>query len=138
MHRPTRGRKAARIEVIPLIDIVFFLLATIIMVTLGMTKNLGANVALPGADSAESLGDAAAMAQAVTLSIHPSGELYFNKSPMARADLPARLGEYMRTSSDPRVIIHSDGRAEFKDIVAVLDEVRLIGIDRVGISTTKE
>lgn len=36
-----RGRKAARIEIIPLIDIVFFLLATFILVSLGMTRNRG-------------------------------------------------------------------------------------------------
>ena len=54
MHGSRRGRKAARIEIIPLIDIVFFLLATFIMVSLGMTKNQGANVSLAGASTAES------------------------------------------------------------------------------------
>ena len=134
MHGSRRGRKAARIEIIPLIDIVFFLLATFIMVSLGMTKNQGANVSLAGASTAESLGDE----QAVTLSVDGQGGLFLDKEPIPRDELPARLERYMQESTDPRVIICSDGGAEFKDIVSVLDEVRKIGIEKVGISTSKE
>ena len=46
------GGKRARIEIIPLIDIIFFLLATFIMVSLSMSKNQGVQVALPTAASA--------------------------------------------------------------------------------------
>ena len=42
------GRKKARIEIIPLIDIMFFLLATFVMVSLSMVKNEGVSVMLPG------------------------------------------------------------------------------------------
>jgi biopolymer transport protein ExbD len=53
-----RGKKkGARIEIIPLIDIIFFLLATFIMVSLSMSKNQGVQVALPGATTAQSLGE---------------------------------------------------------------------------------
>ena len=138
MHGSRRGRKAARIEIIPLIDIVFFLLATFIMVSLGMTKNQGANVSLAGASTAESLGDEQAMAQAVTLSVDGQGGLFLDKEPIPRDELPARLERYMEESTDPRVIICSDGGAEVKDIVSVVDEVRKIGIEKVGISTSKE
>ena len=138
MHGSRRGRKGARIEIIPMIDIVFFLLATSMMVSLGMTKNQGANVSLAGASTAESLGDEQAMAQSVTLSIDGHGGLFLDKEPITRDELPARLVEYMQSSSDPRVIICSDSGAEFKDVVSVLDEVRKIGIDKVGISTSKE
>ena len=57
------GRKRARIEIIPLIDIIFFLLATFIMVSLSMTKNQGVQVALPTAGTAASLGDQAVMVE---------------------------------------------------------------------------
>jgi biopolymer transport protein ExbD len=44
-----RGQKRARIEIIPLIDIMFFLLATFVMVSLSMVKNQGIPVRLPSA-----------------------------------------------------------------------------------------
>ena len=45
------GIKKARIEIIPLIDVVFFLLATFVMVSLSMTRNQGMSVALPTAST---------------------------------------------------------------------------------------
>ena len=133
-----KRRKSARIEIIPLIDIVFFLLATFIMVSLGMTQNRGAEVSLPGSETGESLGTEAELATAATLSVTGTGELFFNKESIQESDLPARLAAYQAETPDPRVIIQSDGSAEFKRIVQVLDEVRKLGIVKVGISTDKD
>ncbi|MBK7644437.1 MAG: biopolymer transporter ExbD [Planctomycetes bacterium] len=131
------GRKRARIEIIPLIDIIFFLLATFIMVSLSMTKNQGVQVALPSASSAASLGDQQEMEKAVTLSVNDKGEVYFNKEKITLAQLPLRLQVVKAASKDPKVIINSDAGAYFKTVVAVLDEVRKVGIAKVGINTDK-
>ena len=133
-----RGKKGARIEIIPLIDIIFFLLATFIMVSLSMSKNQGVNVALPGASTAQSLGDQSEMEKAVTLSVNDKGELFFNKDKILPTQLPMRLRTYKMSSKDPKVIINSDGAADFKYVVTVLDEVRKIGIAKVGINTDKK
>ena len=134
-----RGKKkAARIEIIPLIDIIFFLLATFIMVSLSMSKNQGVQVSLPGASSAQSLGDNQEMEKAVTLSVNDKGEVFFNKDKILITQLPMKLQTYKLTAKDPKVIINSDGSADFKFVVAVLDEVRKIGIAKVGINTDKK
>ena len=131
-------RKKARIEIIPLIDIIFFLLATFIMVSLSMSKNQGVQVSLPGASSAQSLGDNQEMEKAVTLSVNDKGEVFFNKDKILITQLPMKLQTYKLTAKDPKVIINSDGSADFKFVVAVLDEVRKIGIAKVGINTDKK
>ena len=133
-----RGKKGARIEIIPLIDIIFFLLATFIMVSLSMSKNQGVQVALPIASSAQSLGDNQEMEKAVTLSVNDKGEVFFNKDKILITQLPLRLQTYKLTAKDPKVIINSDGAADFKYVVTVLDEVRKIGIAKVGINTDKK
>ena len=139
MHGPTGGaRKRARIEIIPLIDIIFFLLATFVMVSLSMTKNQGVQVALPSASSAASLGDQAQMDKAVTLSVTEKGEVFYNKEKITQAQLPFRLQTLKSTSKDPRVVINGDAGADFRVVVGVLDEVRKIGITKVGISTDKK
>jgi len=130
--------KRARIEIIPLIDIIFFLLATFIMVSLSMTKNQGVQVALPTAGSAASLGDNQEMEKAVTLTVTARGELFYNKDKITIAQLPMKLSTLRATSKDPRVILNSDAGADFKHVVAVLDEVRKIGIGKVGINTDKK
>ena len=132
------GVKRARIEIIPLIDIIFFLLATFIMVSLSMTKNQGVQVALPTASSAASLGDQQEMEKAVTLSVNDKGDVFYNKEKITIAQLPLRLQSLKSTSKDPKVLVNSDAGADFKHVVAVLDEVRKIGIAKVGINTEKK
>ena len=132
------GVKRARIEIIPLIDIIFFLLATFVMVSLSMTKNQGVNVSLPTAGSAASLGNQQEMEKAVTLSVTGKGDVFWNKEKITLAQLPLKLQTLKATAKDPKVIINSDAEADFKNVVAVLDEVRKIGIAKVGINTDKK
>jgi len=132
------GKKRARIEIIPLIDIIFFLLATFIMVSLSMTKNQGVQVALPTAGSSASLGDHDEMEKSVTLSVTEKGDIFYNKDKLTLAQLPMRLQTLKATGKDPKVIINSDAGADFKFVVGVLDEVRKIGIEKVGINTDKK
>ena len=132
-----RGKRA-RIEIIPLIDIIFFLLATFVMVSLSMTKNQGVQVSLPGAASAATLLDQQQQSKALTLSVTGKGEIFFNKEKIALQQLPFRLQTFKSSEKDPKVIINGDAGADFKVVVAVLDEVRKIGIAKVGISTDKK
>ena len=131
-----RGKRA-RIEIIPLIDIIFFLLATFIMVSLSMTKNQGVQVALPTAGSAASLGDQPEMEKAVTLSVTDKGDVFYNKEKITLAQLPMKLQTLKSTAKEPKVIINSDAGADFKHVVGVLDAVKKIGIVKVGINTDK-
>ena len=132
------GRKRARIEIIPLIDIIFFLLATFIMVSLSMTKNQGVNVALPAAASAASLGDQQELDKAVTLSVNAKGEIFYNKDKITIAQLPLKLQTLKSTSKDPKVIINADGDASMKQVIAVLDEVRKQDIHNAAFNTDKK
>lgn len=137
MHGGGGPGKRARIEIIPLIDIIFFLLATFVMVSLSMTKNQGVQVSLPSAASAASLGDTQQMEKALTLSVSEKGEVFVNKEKVTLSQLPFRLQAFKSSSRDPKVIVNGDAGADFKVVVAVLDEARKIGITRVGISTDK-
>jgi biopolymer transport protein ExbD len=78
------------------------------------------------------------MDKAVTLSVNDKGEIFFNKDKILISQLPLKLQTFKLTAKDPKVIINSDGAADFKFVVAVLDEVRKIGIAKVGISTDKK
>jgi biopolymer transport protein ExbD len=132
------GGKRARIEIIPLIDIIFFLLATFIMVSLSMTKNQGIQVGLPSASSAASLGNNQEMEKAVTLSVTDKGDIFFNKDKLTLAQLPLRLQAYKTTAKDPKVVINGEAGATWKQLVGVFDEAKKIGISKVYINTDKK
>jgi biopolymer transport protein ExbD len=138
MHGTARaGTRKARIEIIPLIDIIFFLLATFIMVSLSMSKNQGVQVALPAAASATSLGDQKELDKAVTLSVNGKGEVFYNKEKITLAQLPLRLQTLKSTSQDPKVVINGDAGVNYKHVVGVLNEVRKMGIAKVKLNTDK-
>jgi biopolymer transport protein ExbD len=138
MHGGGGGGKRARIEIIPLIDIIFFLLATFVMVSLSMTKNQGVTVPLPSASTAASLGDQAEMDKAITLSVNEKGELFWNKDKITIAQLPLKLQALKTTSKEPKVLINGAAKVPFEQIVSVFDEVRRAGIGKVSINTDKK
>jgi biopolymer transport protein ExbD len=134
MNLSPPARKKARIEIIPLIDIIFFLLATFIMVSLSMTKNEGVKVALPGASSGEKQDE---QEKPITLSVTEKGDVFYNKEKTTMPQLPFRLQSYKSSTKDPKVVVNADGAADWKMVVAVIDEARKIGITKVALSTKR-
>lgn len=120
-----------RIEIIPLIDIVFFLLATFVMVSLSMVKNRGIAVHLPAAMT----GTPQERLIYMTISIAQDRSLYLDKQPVSLDDLGLRLSRLKSEDTRLRVFIHGDERASFGYAIQVLDEVRRAGISDVSIQT---
>jgi len=129
-----RARRRARIEIIPLIDIMFFLLATFVMVSLSMIRNQGINVNLPIA-STSAPQDRRSF---VSITVTEKGEFYWNKDPVDLAAVVSHLRQLKQTEADPKVFINGDAKAHFEDIVAVLDEARKVGITKVAIETANK
>lgn len=126
-----RSRRRARIEIIPLIDIVFFLLATFVMVSLSMVKNQGISVNLPSASS----GAPQPRAESATLSLAADGQLFFDKRPVERAQLETTLRQWAAEKADPRLFLSADTKAEFGLAIALLDTVRKLGITKISVQT---
>jgi biopolymer transport protein ExbD len=126
-----RPKRRARIEIIPLIDIMFFLLATFLMVSLSMIRNQGISVNLPVASTSA----AQDRKDFTSITVTDKGDFYWNKE---RVDLPSvvsRLQQLKQSQPDPKVFINGDAKAHFEDIVSVLDEARKTGITKVAIET---
>ena len=128
-----RIARRARIEIIPLIDIMFFLLATFVMVSLSMVKNQGLPVKLPVASTSAPQD----RKDYTSITINDKGEFFFNKESIARADLGPRLQALKALQDNPKIFINGDGKTQFDNVVAVLDETRKAGISKVAIETKK-
>jgi biopolymer transport protein ExbD len=127
-----QGRRRARIEIIPLIDIMFFLLATFVMVSLSMVKNQGVSVNLPKAAT----GQPQQRTMAVTVTVTDAGRVYLNRELMKIDEVPGRLKRMKQQEAELKVLINADETAYFGDVVKILDEVRQIGIEKIAIQTT--
>ena len=124
-------KRRPRIEIIPLIDIMFFLLATFVMVSLSMSKNRGIAVSLPMAASSTPQ----EQKTLATVTVTEAGRIYLDQQPMDLETLSIRLQELKRKDPELRVSIHGDERAMFGQAIQVLDQVRLLGITKVAIQT---
>jgi biopolymer transport protein ExbD len=129
-----RARRRARIEIIPLIDVMFFLLATFVMVSLSMVQPRGITVNLPGAATAAPL-QAAGYA---VVTVDDAGGLRFEREPVDLAGLVVRLRAFAEGRSDPRVLVQGDAGAHLGAVLRVLDESRRLGITHVTIETRLE
>ena len=121
-----------RIEIIPLIDVIFFLLASFLMVSLSMVKNQGIPVRLPVAATGKpNLADAP-----VTVTVSRQGVFSLNKQAMGLEVLRRQLQALQRGDPDLKVILQGDAGSNFGDVVKALDELRKLGIERVAMQTT--
>jgi len=129
---PSPGsRKRARIEIIPLIDIMFFLLATFVMVSLSMVKNKGIPVNLPGATTAQPQD----RGETHFVTLTRGGEIAVDRQTIPSSALEAALRDLQSADPDPRLLISGDADSSFGTAVLVLDTARRLGIRRIAIQT---
>jgi biopolymer transport protein ExbD len=127
------GKKKARIEIIPLIDVVFFLLATFVLFTLSLNriKSVPINLPVSTVDSKPDPDN-----EPVILQVSDADTVFWNKEPISLNELTPRLLQYRKTAKIPRILVTGDDRGKFGTTVKVLDEVRKANIDQVSIETT--
>jgi biopolymer transport protein ExbD len=125
--------KKARIEIIPLIDVIFFLLATFVLFTITLNKIQSVPVDLPQASAAPVSRDLEDTSVVIQLSEGDSA--FWNKEPIFLNEVAPRLADYKARIPNPRVLVSGDDRARYGDVIRVLDEVRLAGITTVTIET---
>lgn len=134
-HNPLAAApvKKARIEIIPLIDVIFFLLATFVLFTLSLNKIQSVPVDLPQASAAPVNRDQEDTSVVIQLS--DGDAAFWNKEPIFLNEVAPRLANYKASTPNPRVLVTGDDRARYGNVIRVLDEVRLAGITTVTIET---
>jgi len=117
-----------RIEIIPLIDIMFFLLASFMLVSLSMVNLKSVKVNLPTATTAtlETKNDFA------SISVDRDGAVYLDKQPIGSNELALRLNAWHHTNENLRVFISGDQDVRYGAVIHVLDLVRSTGIQKVA------
>jgi biopolymer transport protein ExbD len=132
--KPEDGKKKARIEIIPLIDVIFFLLATFVLFTLSLNKIQSLPTDLPVAGRQDQV--VKTEDTTVTLQVSEEGACYWNRELITINDVLPRLRQYKEKQGTlARVLIANDDKARFGAIVRVLDEVRKADINQVAVET---
>jgi biopolymer transport protein ExbD len=120
--------KRARIEIIPLIDIMFFLLASFMMVSLSQTHMKGIRVNLPAAQGPPPTGQL----DFVTVKVLEGDAVFFNNEFVPEDQVLPRLFALHRGNPDVKLSLSAAPKAVYGDVIGVLDKIRQVGITKVG------
>ena len=123
-------RRKARIEIIPMIDIMFFLLVFFVMITLRMIPSSGIGAQLPQASTAEPLPHPKLM-----VVVHPDGHLEADDQPMSLDQLRARL---QQLGPDTDVTVAATKDTAVQSLMHVLDACREAGATNIGLAAQPE
>ena len=126
--------KKARIEIIPLIDIMFFLLAAFMMASLTMIKMQSIKMDLPTATMATR----DFKPDIINISVDKAGEVFVEKKPINVVDLRSYLSNKFRVNTNVPVYISGDKDATHGAVIRVLDLVRREGIQKVSFAISAQ
>jgi biopolymer transport protein ExbD len=124
----------ARIEIIPLIDIMFFLLASFMMVSLSQVHMKGMKVNLPTGAS----GETQSKKDYISVSVDVDGNPYFDKEKMDYDRLTATLQQVHTTNPDAKVFVRGDRDTVHGNIIRVLDILRATGFYKIAFEIKSE
>ena len=143
MRRFTRRpkRKSPRIEIIPMVDVMFLLLVFYVLSSLALSQHKGIEVRLPSAETAAS----SASLQQIVITVNAQGEVYLMTQKVPVAELGAKLEELCETRpggleavKTEGVILNADQTSQMRETVSVMDQMRQIGVYNFSISTQED
>ena len=122
--------KKARIEIIPLIDIMFFLLASFMMVSLSQTHMKGIRVNLPSANTPPPPPNE--QKDYISVRVTEGNLVYFDNQPVLDSDILPKLFALHESNKDVKVSLSAEMLATHGAVISVLDKIRLAGITKIG------
>lgn len=122
----------AEINIVPMIDVIFSILAFFIISSLYLTRSEGLPVNLPQAASSQSQRSAE-----ITVTLDRQGQIAVNTQPVQLNQLEATLQQLVQPSQPTLVILNADEAVSHGLVVSVMDRLRQIEGARLAIATKK-
>ncbi len=122
-----------RIEMLPLIDIVFLLLVVFIYAMLSMAVHRGLPVVLPTSDTAEIDSQ-----RVLSVTAKADGTIYVDKERVAFNDLSETLAKKTQDEGETGILLFADRNVQYQTLFNVLDQIRLAGLSRISLQSEKE
>lgn len=125
--------RKARIDMLPLIDIVFLLLVFFIYAMLSMAVHHALPVALP-------LSSTAPLDKQVTLSVtvYRNGSVFLDDTPVETEELADILKSKAESSKEPAVLLFADNSITYQTLYEVIDQIKIAGIDRLSLECERQ
>ncbi|MCG8709628.1 biopolymer transporter ExbD [Brenneria sp. 4F2] len=127
-------KNKAHIELIPMIDVMMFLLVFFVLISINVLPATGLKTQLPSASSAQPLKPQ----KKAIVTLGEQDQLQLDGMPLALADLANTLKQQQQEGETTSIIVNSDKQVAVERLVAVMDALRQGGFTSVSIATRKQ
>lgn len=131
IHFDSPPKRHARIEIIPMIDVMMFLLVFFVLISINVIPSFGVATNLPSSSTTAKV----SLDQPVIVTISKEGRIQVNGHEVEASGVAAQVKELAKGSGEPQVIIKTDGEAVMQQVVDVMDRLRTGGVSKVSIAT---
>lgn len=135
MNIPEDPDQPAQINIVPMIDVIFAILAFFVLSTLFLTRSEGLPVNLPQAENATP--NQTAGTKRLTVTIDPQGNLSLDRQPLSLNELVQSVRAEAAQGQAVLVIVNADEGARHGQVIAVMDQLKGIPQVRLAIATTR-
>jgi len=125
-----RPIKRPRIEIIPMIDVIFFLLVFFMVSSLAMTKINSLPVALPKTSTS-----AQALKTTVILTVKKEGSLFINQIPVTLETLGQQLAHEMQEHPQDILVVNADQGTSYGLVIQAMDKAKKVGVRKFALAT---
>ncbi|KVG68174.1 ExbD/TolR family protein [Burkholderia pseudomultivorans] len=129
--RRSRASKRGRIEIMPMIDVMFFLLATFMLTSLAMQRLDAVRIDLPHGSARQLQAD-----RPLTLSVDQGDRIFINQQPTALAQVSGTVARLLGRDHD--IIVAADNRASHGVVVQAMLEARRAGAEHFLVAVHRE
>lgn len=119
-----------RIEIIPLIDVIFCILTFFILAAVGLSRQQAISLDLPKASTGTPQ-----MREMLVVSLDDFGQVYVEQQMVTRNQLFEALKNYHQFNPNGLMVLHASRNSSYNEVIQVLDMLRQVGGDRVSLAT---
>ena len=121
------------INILPMIDVIFSILAFFIISSLFLTRSQGLPVNLPSAQTSEPKKNAQ-----INITVEADGDMFLDRQPIEMEQIKGKLEALIQPNSESLVIINADEKVEHGKIVKIMDRLRQVPGANMAIATEGE
>ncbi|MDR2366034.1 MAG: biopolymer transporter ExbD [Zoogloeaceae bacterium] len=127
-------RRKARIEIIPMIDVMMFLLVFFVLISLHVIPALGFKTSLPGTSAPERF----EVRKHALISISSVGAFQLDGADHTLASLKTALAVLKRENPETDIVINSDREASVQAMVDAMDAAKSAGITAIAVAANRK
>ncbi len=131
MKRDFHQTKEPLVMIIPMIDIMLFLLVFFMLSTMYMVNTNTVQVSLPQAAAAVQ----ETRPNIVSITVTDKGDVLYDRDEMASKHLPAQIQQQLSGDPDTVFVLRADRKTDYEYVVTVLDTLKQAGAKHVSIAT---